>query len=163
MESMRSETVSIGPLASAGEAEICARIMASTDPWVKVGMNLERCVRVVQNPDAEVYLARADDEVIGLVIVVMKGAFSGYINILAVRDDWRGNGIGSMLIDYAVERIFRDSPNAFILVSSFNPRARALYQRLGFEVIGELKDYIVRGHSEWLLRKTIGPWQEFRK
>jgi [ribosomal protein S18]-alanine N-acetyltransferase len=101
--------------------------------------------------------------VIGLVIVVMKGTFTGYINILAVRDDWRGQGIGTRLLLYAQERIFRDSPNAFILVSSFNPRARALYQRLGFEVIGELKDFIVRGHSEWLLRKSVGPWKEFQR
>jgi ribosomal protein S18 acetylase RimI-like enzyme len=42
-------------------------------------------------------------------------------------------------------------------VSSFNPRARELYERLGYEFIGELKDYLVRGHSELLMRKTIGP------
>ena len=34
---------------------------------------------------------------------------------------------------------------------------KALYERLGYEVIGELRDYIVRGHSEWLLRKSIAP------
>jgi ribosomal protein S18 acetylase RimI-like enzyme len=58
---------------------------------------------------------------------------------------------------YAEARIFRDTPNVFICVSSFNPRAQAFYRRLGYEVIGELRDYVVRGHSEWLLRKSIGP------
>jgi hypothetical protein len=33
----------------------------------------------------------------------------------------------------------------------------------GYEVIGELKDYIVPGHSEILLRKTIAPLTEFNK
>jgi hypothetical protein len=28
---------------------------------------------------------------------------------------------------------------------------------MGYEVIGELKDYIVAGHSEILLRKSTGP------
>jgi len=42
-------------------------------------------------------------------------------------------------------------------VSSFNPRARALYERLGYEMIGELKDYLIEGASELLMRKTIGP------
>jgi len=37
-----------------------------------------------------------------------------------------------------------------------------LYERLGYEVVGELKDYIVPGHSEMLLRKTIGPLVELR-
>jgi hypothetical protein len=27
----------------------------------------------------------------------------------------------------------------------------------GYEVVGELRDYIVRGHSEWLLRKSVAP------
>lgn len=48
-------------------------------------------------------------------------------------------------------------------VSSFNVEAFKLYQRLGHEVIGELKDYLVRGHAEVLLRKSTGPWAEFRK
>ena len=46
-------------------------------------------------------------------------------------------------------------------VSSFNVDARRLYQRLGYKVVGELTDYIVRGHSEFLLRKTVGPLAGF--
>jgi len=64
---------------------------------------------------------------------------------------------------FAEERIFRESPNVFLCVSSFNPRAKALYERLGYEAVGELNDYIVRGHSEHIFRKTIGPIREFRK
>ncbi len=45
--------------------------------------------------------------------------------------------------------------------SSFNSRAKALYERLGYEMVGELKDYLVKGHSEYLFRKTIGPIREF--
>jgi hypothetical protein len=30
-------------------------------------------------------------------------------------------------------------------------------------VVGELKDYIVPGHSEILLRKTIAPLAQFKK
>ena len=52
--------------------------------------------------------------------------------------------------------------NVFICVSSFNPRARNLYESVGYEVVGELKDYIVAGHSEILLRKTIGPLVGFK-
>ena len=48
-------------------------------------------------------------------------------------------------------------------VSSFNTEAQKLYLRLGYEIVGELKDYIVAGYSEILLRKTIGPLSEFRK
>ena len=51
----------------------------------------------------------------------------------------------------------------FICVSSFNPGAQRFYRSLGYETIGELKDFVVRGHSEILLRKTIAPWREFKK
>jgi ribosomal protein S18 acetylase RimI-like enzyme len=47
-------------------------------------------------------------------------------------------------------------------VSSFNVDAKRLYERLGYKVVGELTDYIVRGHSELLLRKTVGPMTAFR-
>ena len=45
--------------------------------------------------------------------------------------------------------------------SSFNTRARALYERVGFEYVGTLKDLIVKGYDEILLRKTLGPLNTF--
>ena len=70
----------------------------------------------------------------------------------------RGQGLGSRLVEFAEQRILRVSPNIF---SSFNLGARRLYERLGYKVVGELSDYIVRGHSELLLRKTTGPLAGF--
>jgi len=67
------------------------------------------------------------------------------------------------LIEFAEERIFAEAPNAFILVSSFNERVLKLYRRLGYEIVGELREYIIPGHSEILLRKTIAPLSEFGK
>jgi len=49
----------------------------------------------------------------------------------------------------------------FICVSSFNYRAKKLYLSLGFEQVGEFKDMSIKGHSELLLRKTIGTYSEF--
>ena len=78
-------------------------------------------------------------------------------------DDVLLRGVGRRLLAFAEERIFRESPNVFLCVSSFNAGARRLYLRLGYELIGELKDYIVRGHSELLMRKTRGPLREFQR
>ena len=39
--------------------------------------------------------------------------------------------------------------------------AQRLYERLGYDVVGEFKDYIISGHSEILLRKTIAPLSEY--
>ena len=99
----------------------------------------------------------------GFVVVDMRGLVAGYIQILCVRPDCRGRGIGSMLIRWAEDRIFRDSPNVFICVSSFNTGARRLYERLGFAPVGVLREFIVAGHDEVLLRKTRGACADFRK
>ena len=64
---------------------------------------------------------------------------------------------------FAEERIFTESPNVFLCVSSFNAEGERLYEREGYEMIGELKDYIVGGHSEILMRKTLGPMEGFSR
>ena len=67
------------------------------------------------------------------------------------------------LMRFAEERIFRDSPNVYLCVSSFNESAQRFYRRIGYEVVGELKELLIRGHSEILMRKTTGPVLEFER
>jgi ribosomal protein S18 acetylase RimI-like enzyme len=42
-------------------------------------------------------------------------------------------------------------------VSDFNREAQAFYAKMGYQKVGELADFIIAGHAEILLRKTIGP------
>jgi ribosomal protein S18 acetylase RimI-like enzyme len=146
-------------MGSDGEAEACARIMATSEPWITLRRGYAASLEILRDPSREVYVAvRVEgSEVVGFVILNMRGAFVGYLQTVAVREDWRGRGLGSRLIAFAERRILRDFPNVFMCVSSFNDRAQALYARLGYEVVGELRDYVVRGHSEWLLRKSVAP------
>lgn len=155
--SLDGRVVRLRMLASDEEARECALIMSTTEPWVTIGRGYAASLSVVRDPAQEAYVALDDDGVAGFVLVVMTGALVGYIRSVAVRGDFRGRGLGSALIAFSERRIFRDVPNVFLCVSSFNERAKALYERLGYRIVGELPDYVVRGHSEWLLRKTIGP------
>ena len=147
----------IEPLQNDDDARACAAMMAVSDPWKVLGRSFDDCLVAVRHPDCEVYVAREDGAVRGFIIVMTHGALLGYIRIICVDPDERSRGLGSRLIAFAEQRIFREWPNAFLFVSSFNTRARALYERLGYEAVGEMKDYIVRGASEILMRKTIGP------
>ena len=108
-------------------------------------------------------MAREGKDLVGFLIINMAGAFAGYIQTVCVAPQRRGLGIGARLVAFAEERIFRESPNVFLCVSSFNSGARRLYERLGYRVVGELPDYVVRGHSEILMRKTLGPLRDFQK
>jgi len=149
--------VIIRALASKEDAHLCAALMSTSEPWLTIGRNYEESRKLIEDPSREVFLAFDGDEFRGFIVLLMHGAFVGYIQIVAVTSEARGGGVGTELIRFAEERIFSRFPNVFLCVSSFNPRARALYERLGYEMIGELRDFLIKGQSEFLLRKTIGP------
>jgi ribosomal protein S18 acetylase RimI-like enzyme len=145
------------------EIELCAQMMASSEPWITLGRDFDASVKTLSVPSKEVYVAVVEEEIAGFLILNMQGAFIGYVQTICVSPDNRNQGIGSKLLSFAEERVFRETPNVFICVSSFNKDAQRLYERLGYEIVGELKDYIVSGHSEMLLRKTIAPLNEFKR
>ena len=145
------------------ESRLCARIMAASEPWITLKRGYAESLAIVEDRLREVHVALEEGELRGFLILNMSGAFAGYIQTVCVAPEARSRGIGTRLMQFAEERIFRDSPNVFLCVSSFNPRARALYQRLGYVRVGELKDYLVPDHDELIFRKTIGPIREFRE
>lgn len=154
--------MTIDPLDDAAEAEACARLMAGTDPWITLGRGYEQCLRGIADPTREVHVARAGDRILGFLVLALQGPFTGYIQSIVVAPDARRQGIGAQLIACAEERIFKVSPNVFLCVSDFNTSAQRVYERLGYRQVGLLEDYIVRGSSEILLRKSRGPFSEFQ-
>jgi ribosomal protein S18 acetylase RimI-like enzyme len=143
------------------EAHRCAELMAGSQPWITLQRSYERCLKAVNDPIREVYVAVEENEFLGFVILALRGPFSGYIQSIAVAEGRRNCGIGRKLIAFSEELILRQSPNIFLCVSSFNSGAQRFYARLGYEQVGELRDYVVRGHSEILMRKSLGPIAEF--
>ena len=148
-------------LQSQADAQWCASIMAGSEPWITLGRTYEESLQIITDTSKEVYLASLEGELAGFIILNLRGAFVGYVQTICIDPRWRGKGLGSGLLRFAEERIYRESPNVFLCVSSFNQEARRLYERMGYETVGELKDYIVKGHSEILMRKSIGPLKEF--
>jgi ribosomal protein S18 acetylase RimI-like enzyme len=138
-------------------------MMADSEPWATLQRDFNASLKIITESSREVYVASVNGEIAGFIILLMQGPFIGYIQSVCVASGWRSRGIGSQLMAFAEKRIFSESPNVFLCVSSFNEGAQRLYERLGYKVIGELRDYLVSGHSEILLRKTIAPWMEFKE
>ncbi len=152
----------IRPVSVEGVADGCARMMSSTEPWISLGFGFEACRARTGDPAKEVFGAWVDRALAGFLILDMRGPLAGYIQTVCVDAEVRGRGIGSALIRAAEERVLRDSPNVFLCVSTTNDRARALYERLGYVRVGDLPDYLARGHTEVLMRRTSGPLLDFR-
>ena len=97
-------------------------------------------------------------EVAGVMVCDRKGMFSDYpyLALLGVKYGFRGQGIGSRLIDVFVnisKKIGCDK--CFICVSHFNPRAKALYLSKGFQPVVLIPDLNKPGIDEWLLMKRL--------
>ena len=141
--------------ASEEDREWCARLMAGSEPWITLGRDLEQCRARFRKPEFELFLARRDGEPCGFILIHPHGvAGSPYISTIAVAPEWRGQGFGTRLVDFA-EAHCAGARYIFLCVSSFNPRARQLYQRLGYTTVGILEDYIVDGSSEFLMHKRL--------
>jgi ribosomal protein S18 acetylase RimI-like enzyme len=144
------------------EAEFCARMMAASDPWLTLGQDFDGLLNALQNPARTVFLAKADAEIAGMVLINMHGAFRGYLQSVCVAPAWRNQRVGAALMAFAESFIFHQTPNVFLCVSSFNLAAQKFYQREGYEEVGILKDYLVMGYDEILMRKTRGALVDYR-
>jgi ribosomal-protein-alanine N-acetyltransferase len=143
-------------LATEDEYYWVAEQMAQSEPWIRLGVTQEQCMKTCKDPQHRVYIATIDDQPSGLIILHRQGlAGSPYIKSVCVGDGLRGQGIGAALVGFA-ENLFRtESKHIFLCVSSFNTRAKLFYERIGYHQVGEFKDYIIKGASELLLYKPL--------
>lgn len=131
--------------------------MASSEPWITLGRDLEGCRAVLVRPATELFVARDQDSSrpFGFILLAAYGfAASPYVASIGVDPEARGQSVGSQLMAFAEQR-YRDRGHLFLLVSSFNQRAQKFYRGHGYEFVGELKDYIVPGHSELIFHKRL--------
>jgi len=139
------ETADAAPL-----AEACAAI----DPWKSLGYSAATLEGYLRRDDAA--LARfvlGDGE--GLLALRRPWLRGSFIEMLAVLPGHQGRGLGRAAVEWAMAR--EPSGNLWATVSAFNSPARQFYQRLGFQETSVLRDLIVRGQDEILLRLSLPP------
>ncbi len=135
--------------------------MSSSEPWITLRRGCDHALHALTNPAREILVALVADVLSGFIVINMGGPFPGYIQTICVFPECRHRGVGRALIKFAEKRIFRETPNVFLCVSSFNTDAQRFYEQLGYKRVGEIEDYVVEGHSEFLLRKTLGPLADY--
>ena len=139
------------------DADACAKMMHASEPWLTLGTAYGTLLDLARNPARDRTVATLGEELAGCVVVNMSAPLSGYIQAICVAAEARYRGVGRILMEHAEARIFRESPNVFLFVSDFNAPARAFYEKLGYRQVGELRDFLISGRSELLMRKTRGP------
>jgi [ribosomal protein S18]-alanine N-acetyltransferase len=133
----------------------CAQVMASTEPWSTLQLNVKECESALHRQASELFLALEGGQRLGLLLLQPHGlAGSPYIAEIAVVPEARGLGVGTKMLHFAEQR-YSEARNIFLCVSEFNTGAFALYTRRGYKMVGELTDYVVTGHSELVMRKNL--------
>lgn len=153
-----STRILIRPLCQA-DVPALARLMADDPLWQRYGVTEASAARRLGQGLAEgatIAVAEVDGEPAGFVWYVAKGAFarSGYIMLIGVQPQHRGQGVGEALMAHAEAAMFAAATDIFLLVSDFNVAAQRFYARLGYQQVGAIPDYVVPGITELILRKT---------
>jgi ribosomal protein S18 acetylase RimI-like enzyme len=142
--------------ATEDERDWAASLFAGLEPWITLGSTLERCRYACRHPEYLVYVARSEGQPCGAIVLHPRGvAGSPYIKSIAVAEGCRSKGAGTALMEFAENLFHGEARHIFLCVSSFNARARAFYERLGYRAVAELKNYVIEGASEILMHKRL--------
>jgi ribosomal protein S18 acetylase RimI-like enzyme len=100
------------------------------------------------------YIARSDQgQVIGCINASTRSS-EGYINSLSVREEFRGRGIGKLLVQEACKFLKNNGcTSVFLYVRPTNKGAKTFYEKLGFVNRGLTKSQALE--DVFLLRKKI--------
>jgi ribosomal protein S18 acetylase RimI-like enzyme len=95
---------------------------------------------------------------LGFIWFIVGGAFHSfpYLHIIAVKEAFRGMGIGKQLLAFFEEAVFADHAKVFLVVADFNPEAKRLYERLGYAQVGVIPGLYKAGVTEYLMMKERG-------
>lgn len=94
-------------------------------------------------------------EILGFAWISPKGAFgaSPYLKLIAVDGSRRSAGVGAALLGAYEERTAAIGRMWTLLVSDFNEKAYAFYEKHGYRKAGELPGFAREGFTEYLMVK----------
>ena len=117
----------------------------------------EESVRdVIENPVYEAFVAEADGEVVGHTITMTACGDTDILSV-AVRPSFRRFGIGKKLMENILQNAEKNGVSGiFLEVRKSNMPAISLYEKSGFEKIGERKNfYDLPREDAVLMKKSI--------
>lgn len=115
-------------------------------PWRQ--SSFEDCLKGRQR----CWLAYRDDKLVGYLVVTHGGGDAELLNIV-VAQSYQRKGIGSCLLQHAINCVKAHADMLFLEVRKSNRKAIELYAKEGFFEVGQRKNYYptVNGHEDAIL------------
>ena len=80
---------------------------------------------------------------------------SPYLHIIAIKEEYRGKGIGKALLDYSEKIACEMADRLFLVVADFNPDAKRFYERNGYQQVGKIPNLYRPGVTEYVMAKDL--------
>ena len=107
----------------------------------------EAAIKEIENSDSIKYLVAKNDNIIGICSFALVFGEGQLINI-AVSDSYQRIGVGSMLLDAAINMAIEHNAEQFSLeVEADNSTAIAFYKKHHFEIAGKRKNFYGNGQD----------------
>ncbi len=143
---------------SPGNAERLGAALAAMPPWSVIGYPAERLAASFrrQPPSVRRFELLVDGELAGTVAIQDPFLHGPYLQLLAIFPGFQGRNLGSAILEW-MEREARsqESRQLWLCVTTFNTRARAFYERFGFEEVAVLDKLATEASDEVLMRKRL--------
>jgi GNAT superfamily N-acetyltransferase len=101
----------------------------------------------------DLYVYDDDGELVGGVVADTWGGWLA-IDLVWVREDQRGSGLGSEMLQRIEERARTERECMGVRLDTWGFQAKPFYEKLGYSVFGVLEDYPL-GETEYLLSKRL--------
>ncbi len=162
MEAFALDTHDIGagllrPL-SPGSAEELGPALAAMPPWSVIGWPAASLIAGFkrERPSFRLFELLAGGELAGAVSIQNPFLHGPYLQLLAILPGFQGRRLGAAILQW-MEREARSeqSRQLWLCVSTFNTRARAFYERFGFEEVAVLEQLASEASDEVFMRKRL--------
>ena len=105
------------------------------------------------NPDGFL-VAEKNGKIVGFILSAKQSKDELRILMLAVKKEYRGQGIGSMLLKELLLK-FPEVRRIYLEVKVENKKAIKFYKKHGFKIKEKIKDFYTDGSSAYLMEKIL--------
>lgn len=142
---------------STADAELLSTAFALSDPWLTLGVSASGLKNYLLRDDANLYryTVHIDNNLAGIICLRYPWLRGPYIELLGLIEMYRGQGIGTQLLNWAETEARYQTNNLWLVTSAFNQQALQFYQRHGFQQTAIIDGLVHPDYDELLLRKRL--------
>ncbi len=143
---------------TAENAERIGEALAAMPPWSVIGYPARRLVDWLQReqPTMRKFGVMAGAKLAGVIVIQDPFLHGPYLKLIALLPEFQGQNFGLRLLQWMETEARREEARQlWLCVSTFNTRARSLYERFGFEAVAILDKLASDASDELLMRKRL--------